>query len=209
MIRTMQEFVRIFKVARCVSTHLVAVRTADPASTIQTIQVTLNSKTKNTAILYWDVMCGLLGLNAVGKQAATTVLNGGEADVVSTRPSDALGFAGKVGEDAIVFFTNGPEFFSDPTVVQAVWNLRDSFKVNRPMLVILMTSGATLPSILSEDVLLLDEPLPSADDLARIVSETYAAAEISAPEPEQVQKVIEALRVSCVSRRTSLGYVAA
>jgi hypothetical protein len=56
-----------------------------------------------------------------------------------------------------------------------------------------MTRGATLSSIVSEDVLLLDEPLPSTDDLTRIVSETYAAAEIPSPEPEQVQRVIDAL----------------
>jgi hypothetical protein len=52
MIRTMQEFVRIFKAARRVSTPLVAVRTADPANTIQAIQEALNSKAENTAILY-------------------------------------------------------------------------------------------------------------------------------------------------------------
>ncbi len=193
MIRTMEEFVRMFKAARRVSTPLVAVRTADPASTIQTIQETLNAKAKKTAILHWDVMRGLLGLNDEGKQAASAVLNGGEADVVSTRPSDALGFVAKLDEDAIVFFANGQEFYNDPTVVQAIWNLRDPFKANRRMLVILTTPGATLPSVLSEDVLVLDEPLPSAEDLARIVTETYAAAEISEPEPEQVQKVVDAL----------------
>ena len=46
MIRTMQEFVRIFKAARRVSTPLVAVRTADPASMIQTIQETLKFQDK-------------------------------------------------------------------------------------------------------------------------------------------------------------------
>ena len=66
MIRTMREFVQTFKAARRVSTPLVAVRTADPASTIQTIQETLNSKAKNTAVLYWDVMRGLVGLNDAG-----------------------------------------------------------------------------------------------------------------------------------------------
>src|ERR1700730_15991905 len=54
MICTMQEFVQAFKAARRVSTPLVAVRTADPASTIQTIQETLKDKENGSPLLERD-----------------------------------------------------------------------------------------------------------------------------------------------------------
>ena len=41
MIRSMEEFTSAFQAARCVSTPLVAIRTADPASTTHFITETL------------------------------------------------------------------------------------------------------------------------------------------------------------------------
>jgi hypothetical protein len=78
-------------------------------------------------------------------------------------------------------------------VAQGVWNLRDRFKANGSMLVLLATPGAALPTELSQDVLVLDEPLPSAEDLARIVKETFAAAEIDCPAPDEERKAVDAL----------------
>jgi hypothetical protein len=66
MIRTMQEFVQTFKAARRVSTPLVAVRTSDPASTIQTVVPALNG-----TALHWDIMHGLVVLIILTTPGAT------------------------------------------------------------------------------------------------------------------------------------------
>jgi hypothetical protein len=55
--------------------------------------------------------------------------------------------------------------------------LRDVFKTNGRTLTLLTTPGAVLPDELTQDVLVLDEPLPAAEDLTRILEATMAAAE--------------------------------
>ncbi len=193
MIRNRDEFVRTFKAARRVSTPLVAIRTADPASTIDTIVSALNGQKDATPVLRWDVMRGLAGVNKIGATEAQRVLDGAEASMGSARPSAALDFAAKVTDDAVVFFANGQLYFTDPAVLQGIWNLRDAYKANGRMLIVLTTPGATLPSELAEDILVLDEPLPSVDDLDRIVRETFASAEMETPEPDVRTKAVDAL----------------
>jgi hypothetical protein len=61
------------------------------------------------------------------------------------------------------------------------------------MLVLLTAPGATLPQELGQDVLLLDEPLPSTSRLEQIVRETFNAASLSEPEPPVIVKAVDAL----------------
>jgi len=98
-----------------------------------------------------------------------------------------------LGEDAALFFSNAHRFFSDPVVVQAIWNLRDAFKANGRTLIMLTTPGATLPPELVQDVLVLDEPLPSAVDLQCIIQETFSSADLAEPDPVLLSKATDAL----------------
>jgi hypothetical protein len=50
------------------------------------------------------------------------------------------------------------------------------------MLVLPAAPGATLPPELGQDVLVLDEPLPSTSHPEQIVRETFNAAELREPE---------------------------
>ncbi|HEV2351783.1 MAG TPA: YgiT-type zinc finger protein [Terriglobia bacterium] len=193
MIRTMQDFVETLKAALRVSTPLVAMRTPDPAGTVETVLGVLNGKGDETPVLHWDVMRGLAGLNEAGKAEARRVLDGGDPAMASVRPSDALTLAEKLGQDAILFFANGQRFFTDAVVAQGIWNLRDSYKAKGCMLALLMTSGSTLPPELAEDVFLMDEPLPSSEDLGRIVASTFASAGLPEPDTEVSGKAIDAV----------------
>ena len=87
-------------------------------------------------------------------------------------PADVLlalhkGAAVKQFADAIVFFNNPQRIWEQVDIVQGVWNLRDVFKVGGQMLVLVTTPGSVLPVELQNDVMVIDEPLPSADDLRR------------------------------------------
>jgi hypothetical protein len=77
--------------------------------------------------------------------------------------------------------------------MQGIWNLRDSFKATGRMLVLLAVPGATLPMELGQDVLVLDEPLPSATHLVRIVRETFHAANLAEPERAKIDRAVDAL----------------
>jgi hypothetical protein len=138
-------------------------------------------------------MRGLVGLNAIGKRAVTDAVTVGGALALSLKPTDALEFAEGFVEDTILFFINAHRFYDDAGVAQAIWNLRDPFKAEGKMLVLLTTPGATLPTELSSDVLVLDEPLPSIPDLERIVVDTYAAADLKAPGKELLTRATDAL----------------
>ena len=58
---------------------------------------------------------------------------------------------------------------------------RDSFKSGGQNLVLLSTPGATLPAELQNDVMVIDEPLPSADELADLVLRLFEDAELKVP----------------------------
>lgn len=190
-------FLKTFIAARAVSTPLVVVRTSDPASAILVISEGIGAKTEPTGasapLASWDIMRGLIGLNAEGKRAVTDVLTVGDGTALSLKPTDALEFAERFADDAILFFINAHRFYDDAGVVQAIWNLRDPFKAEGKMLVMLTTPGATLPLELSSDVLVLDEPLPSLMELERVVLDTYEAAGLKSPASEVVTSATDAL----------------
>ena len=71
MIRSMQEFASAFHAARCVSTPLVAIRTADPASTTHFIIETLKQGRELPPLLGWDVVRGLYAIGRdIGEELA-------------------------------------------------------------------------------------------------------------------------------------------
>ena len=180
MIRFMEEFVSAFRAARCVSTPLVAVRTADPASTTNLLTETVKQGRQPPPLLGWDVIRGLFGVGKDIAEELARVLGDRQPDTVG--PADALSFAQLMAEDGLLFYSNAHRFWNEPGVMQGIWNLRDSFKSTGRMLVLLTVPGATLPPELAQDVLVLDEPLPSATHLEQIVRETFKSANLSEPE---------------------------
>ena len=188
MIRPMEQFVRTLLAARRVSTPLVAIRTADPALTVTRIE---EAVAKDTAIVQWDIVRGFVRVNEAGAKEIGKVL--GERDPASVGPVDALLAACQLGEDAVLVFANAQRFWNDPQVSQAIWNLRDVFKANGRTLALLTTPGAVLPDELTQDVLVLDEPLPPVEDLTRILEETIAAAEVAELESDDSGRAVDAL----------------
>jgi len=93
-------------------------------------------------------------------------------------PVESLVVAAQLIEDSVLLYANAQRFWADPQVAQGIWNLRDAFKANGRMLVLLTTPGAVLPDGLTQDVLVLDEPLPGLEDLTHIFEETATAADL-------------------------------
>src|SRR5512146_1012782 len=119
----MDRFMETIKAARSVSTPLVAIRTTDPALTAARVQETVGKK---APVVQWDVVRGLYHVNKSGEQELRKIL--GEREAGGIGPADALVLAERLSEDGVLIFSNAHRFWNDPTVVQGVWNLRDSFK---------------------------------------------------------------------------------
>ena len=163
MIRSMEEFTSAFQAARCVSTPLVAIRTADPASTTHFITEILKQGRTLPPLLGWDVVRGLFEVGRDSSDELARML--GERQPATIGPVDTLYLAQHLCEDGVLLYSNAHRFWNDPGVMQGIWDLRDSFKATGRMLILLTAPGATLPQELGQDVLIVDEPLPSTAHL--------------------------------------------
>jgi hypothetical protein len=175
----MKSFIELFTAAREVSTPLIAVRTFDPASTIQSITQSLGTDLAGlTPIISWDAIHGLKGLNEAGVEGLASMA--GEADVELAATVDlpiALGTLEFANEDVIAFIHNPHLVWAiDKKVIQALWNLRDGYKANGNMLISLVGIGDEIPAELQQDTLILEEPLPTREELAKIITDTFGNA---------------------------------
>ena len=194
MIRSTEDFRSLLKAARRAGTPLLAVRTADPASAMAQVSASLCGKTE-APVFAWDIMGGIAARNKAAKEATAHVF--GEKAAIAG-PADVLlalhkGAAVKQFADAIVFFNNPQRIWEQVDIVQGVWNLRDAFKVGGQMLVLVTTPGSVLPVELQNDVMVIDEPLPSADDLREIIPGMFESAELATPDGSVLDQAVDAL----------------
>lgn len=184
-----------FIAARRVSTPLIAVRTLDPASAIQTLIASGNGAPK----IQWDAASGFTALDEAGRLALDSALGGQDPSSV-TSPADALIIARTFAAESILFAVNLHRYVQAGSgndslaavVVQAIWNLRDDFKADRRTLVILCPE-ITLPPELLQDVQVIDDDLPSPGALSAIVAEIFEAADLTAPAADVLAKAADVL----------------
>ena len=190
MIRSTEEFRAAVKAARRVGTPLLALRTADPASAITQACANVNGKHSPPPLLVWDFVGGLQGRNEAGKSAVAKVL-GENSPMLGA--GDVLAIVQRIAADAILFVLNPQRVWEQPDVVQGIWNLRDVFKAGGQMLVLVTPPGTTLPIELQNDVMVIDEPLPSTDNLAKLVADTFESANLPVQDDDTVSKAVDAL----------------
>jgi hypothetical protein len=187
MVRSTEEFRGLLKAARRAGTPLLAIRTADPATAIAQVTTTVGEK---SALLQWDLMTGIRGINRAGVEIVADRF--GENTTLG--PADVLASTRKLeNEDAVLFLSNTHRFWDQPDVVQAIWNVRDPFKSGGQSLVLLSTPGAILPAELQNDVMVIDEPLPSANELTELVMRLFEDAELEVPGDATLSACVDAL----------------
>lgn len=172
------EFIQQFRAARRVSTPLICIRTFDAKSTTEGIKASLvaDGYHDDTALLTWDAIHGLAPVNKTDKTIETqTSIIGTEGQGMTIPLPDCLRMCENDEiSDSIIFIANAHMHWKiDPATVQAIWNLRDGYKANGNMLVLLTVPGAVLPQELTSDVLVLDEPLPTLGQLQQTVRDTF------------------------------------
>ncbi len=169
-------FIEQFQAARRVSTPLLCIRSFDAKTTIASITSALNGDVDSTALITWDAIKGLAPINKSQKTLDTyTKIIGDSGQAMSEVITNALRMC-DIDEidDTIIFITNAHlQWKTDPAVVQAIYNLRDPYKANGNMLILVSLPGAILPPELTSDVLVLDEPLPTAEELQKTVRDTF------------------------------------
>jgi hypothetical protein len=160
-------FMDQYKAARRASTPLMAISTPDPSATISNILRATPAKDGKETVPFirWDVINGWVGLNDLGCKTIEELLRNNDAEQDQTKnPVEHLIMAGKLPELSVLFILNAQRFFDSVGFIQALWNLRDEFEFN-VRTAVLLGPDFTLPPELAQDVLALDEPLPSPEQL--------------------------------------------
>lgn len=130
------------------------------------------------SIVGWDAARGLYGLTPQGEAALTVVPMTGEK---ARSAAVAMISIASLPKDTVVLAQNLGRHLADAVTVQAVVNLRDSFKSNGRVLFI-MDPDVKLPPELRHDVVLLEDPLPDDEGYRAVVAQTFKNAEEKAPE---------------------------
>ena len=210
-----------FRQVRQCSVPLIAINTVDPADTMNQLLTSITSSkllsdasgmTPSTAelvdapLLKWDLGHGLAPLNQKGQQVHMALVGQGK-QTASLVPAEALRMLETVPEKALIFWLNAHRLIHQDAVAQGVWNLREKYKARGATLVLLGT-GIKLPPDLQHDIVTLDEPLPTAEQLRSIVTSIYASAALPAPNEETLTRAIEAvegLSAFCAEQVTALA----
>lgn len=180
------------KHARRAGVPLISIGTPDAAATIRMIADGL----QNGPILSWDVQRGVQAVNEGGQEALGYI----NADNTTGNPLGLLDEAAKLPPKTILFVANAMKVAEAAGLpwLQGVWNLRDEFKADRRML-ILLGRDSEVPAELEGDVVTLDEELPQPEELERIVrsiDESASDALESRPVADDatVAKAVEAVQ---------------
>lgn len=196
-----QSFADQIKAARSANTPLLAVETADNNAAIQRIAAALSDK---TPLIQWDVVRGWTPVttvvdgawveNQAGVTAMSKCANGQDLVNPAVSLEEALKLPGKQTNPfqpgAILFIHNGHEYLKDLDFAQALFNLRDPFKSNMRT-IILLGPAFTLPAQLAQHVTVLDDPLPTTEELATVLK-SFNGAGLKLTEDEE-RRAVEAL----------------
>jgi len=163
---------------------LLGIATPDPAATIRNIADNVSPDCPKVA---WDVVNGYKPVNQSGQQIVGD-LGGCDGNVMS-----AIKAAANAPDETMLFVLMSNRFYSMPPVIQAIWNLRDKFKANGRMLILIGHSMADLPPELARDVVVLDEPLPNDAELSQVVSDLAESANVQVDD-QTTSEIIDAVR---------------
>ena len=167
-----QQLVKAYRVG-C---PLVSIESVDPVATNRGIVEAVKAIADTVNVIAWDCVRGWY-------------THSGETDSGSLK--DPTGYAGNPLElliDAakldpslriVIIVHNAHQFLDQFTVVQAISNLRDTFKATRKMLV-LLTDGTPMPAELQHDVIAMVEPLPDREQLSGVIAGVCTDAGIPA-----------------------------
>lgn len=175
-----------FRAARRVSIPILGIATPDPAATRDSLIATLAAE---APICEWDIVRGLRGTNKAGTSALAALAIAANATM---NPVEALSAAMRLPKSSVVFMFGAAAKLKEPGYIQAIWNLRDEFKLDRRTLV-LMDAALAFPPQLSGDVITLDEPLPTRAELEATLDQCHRNAEVPVPTGEPRAQALDAI----------------
>lgn len=202
----MSNFLQQIVQASKVGVPLVGISTTDQRATINKILTSItNAEEKPFSFISWNCIDGCVPNNNIEEGAKS-------ASAINDKNNKTLSFLGNNSEDkifldavemltairnkldqySIVFVHNAHLFLHDNNVVQAIWNLRNTFKTGRKML-ILLAPDFKCPSELKDDIVVYDDPLPTNEEIMAVVNRVETRGIKTKIEDEVKEKCVDAL----------------
>ncbi len=172
------------KHARRAAVPIVGISSPDPPATILGIVQGVNGDEPK---IRWDIAAGCKGLNASGQAFVDQDAPDCTGDPVTLLAQ----LAPKLPPRSMIFVVGAGLVLENPVSIQALANLRDTFKADQRM-VILIDHDVTLPPAIQHDVVLFDEPLPTRAQIRGIVSEISHDAAVTLPD-DVIDRTVDAL----------------
>lgn len=196
---TTQIIAKQFTAARRCSVPIVGINTPDPAETIQAVAdlcremdaklIESGDIESPAAVIAWDFVRGFIGINKPGEAYVASL---GDFDESINNPLGAFVLANKLPARSVLLIHQAHRWLPQPGISQAVWNLRDKFK-NSERTLVLLGKSIPLPAEITDDVVMLDEPLPDQVRLEQIVRRMHHEAGLEC-NPIKVVQATEAVR---------------
>ena len=189
-------FLQNFVNARNVSTPIVKVNTPDGASTVSSVMKSLGKDEPKVPLAIWDAINGLKGINEKGTETIMKMIQaaGVDKDATTNLPITLQVVNNPQFENFILFVRNPHLFWdNDPLVIQGVWNCRDPYKANGMMLILLTPLGTLLPPDLNNDVLSLEEALPTRTEIRKFAEDIYGQAGAKMPSEKIFEQIGDSL----------------
>lgn len=181
-----------FMAARRAGAPLVAISSADQTATVAILLATV---AKTVPVITWDIVRGWLPGNEPGAEAIRDTVGASDVAAATVDPVESLMLAANLPTKSVLFCYNAHRLVSSEDrsrggsqTIQAVANLRDLFKRDFRMLVLMGPSFSLAPEI-APDVLTLDELLPDDQQLQQIVVDLAGK-----PEAVKLAQAVDALR---------------
>lgn len=179
--------------ARLAGVPLVALRTQDPAASVDAIVAMHTSGHASQLfsllgnhpipIVEWDAVRGARGRNDAGVRVTQQLANGQDVATATRdlgRLLQTVATTSALPMNSILLIHNAHLLWRNANganlpFVQAVWNLRDLLKTNSRM-AILLTATTDPPTELAHDLILIEETLPTAATLGALVDTQWQQA---------------------------------
>lgn len=162
----MLSFTEQFLAARKVGVPLIGIESSDPGATMKTLVKDCSETPVSAAVVTWNSATGVVGNNVAGEKLASRLNE--DPDIAAP-----IAFLTAIASDVtpgwtIIGMQAATDWFDNPVVRQAIWNLRDNFK-RRGCTLVLLSDVIQLPNSLKNDVVIIEEPMPNEEQLAGIV----------------------------------------
>jgi SpoVK/Ycf46/Vps4 family AAA+-type ATPase len=151
------------------ATPLIAVSSYDHGHATKNLRVMLAKKDR--PVIGWNMADGFTGFNQAGESVLAS-LDPADSKLAKSGVHAALHVSQKFAEMTVVIVDNLHWFWDKPAVMQALLNLRDTFKSSKRAII-----GLTLPSKAPADLIqnmsFVEDALPDEDSLSETVESIY------------------------------------